>query len=82
MLNRAMKNMKYYRVKPEYDGKTAFAFHRGGGLDVVGEYVANQLYTATELKRRRDCLCENYMDVVDIPKSKTYFDSGIRYEMK
>ena len=74
--------MKYYRVKPEYGGYTAYGFHRGGGLRVVGQYVANELYTATELKRRGDELYMNYMDIVNIPKNKTFFSFGARFEMK
>lgn len=60
--------MKYYRVKPECGGKTAFGFHRGGGLRIVGQYIANELYTEAELKRRGDCLYMPYMEVVNIPK--------------
>ena len=60
--------MKYYRVKPEYGGYTAFGFRRGGGLRVVGQYIANELYTTTELKRRGDALYMSYMDIVNIPK--------------
>ena len=73
--------MKYYKVKPECGGKTAYGFHRGGGLRVVGQYVAGELYTATELKRRGDCLYMPYMDIVDIPKNKTFFNFGVRFEM-
>ena len=52
--------MKYYKVKSECGGKTAFGFHRGGGLRVVGQYIANELYTTTELKRRGDCIYAIY----------------------
>ncbi|MDD6715732.1 MAG: hypothetical protein PUF49_05080 [Firmicutes bacterium] len=74
--------MKYYKVKSECGGKTAFAFHRAGGLRIVGQYIANELYTATELKRRHDCLYEQYMDIIEIPKNKTFFSFGARFEMK
>ena len=74
--------MKYYRVKPEFGGTTAFRFHRGGGLCVVGQYIANELYTATELKRRGDCLYMHYMECVNIPKTKTFLSFGARFEMK
>lgn len=74
--------MKYYKVKVKYDGYTAFGFRRGGGLRVVGQYIANELYTATELKRRGDQFYKEYMDVVEIPKSKTFFNFGVRYQLK
>ena len=74
--------MKYFRVKPEYDGKTAYKYHRGGGLEVVGSYVANELYTKTELKRRGDCLFLPYMEGVNIPKNKTFFSFGCRFEIE
>ena len=74
--------MKYYRVKPGCGGKTAFAFHRGGGLRIVGQYIANELYTKTELKRRHDCMYVQYMDVVEIPKNKTFFSFGARFERR
>lgn len=73
--------MKYYKVKSDCDGKTAFGFHRGGGLRVVGKYKANELYTKTELRRRGDCLYMPYMDIVDVPKNKTFFNSGARFEI-
>ena len=57
-------------------------FHRGGGLRVVGQYKANELYTTTELKRRGDCLYMPYMEVVNIPKNKTFFSFGARFEIQ
>ena len=74
--------MKYYRVKPEYDNKTAFGFGRRGGTKMVGFYIGNELYTATELKRRGDFGYMRYMDAVTIPKNKTFVCFGARFEMK
>lgn len=74
--------MKYYRVKPEYDHAIAFGFGRRGGTRIVGSYIGNELYTKTELKRRGDFGYAQYMDKVDIPKSKTFFSFGARFEAK
>ena len=48
--------MRYYRVKDEFDGTTAFKFARRGGLKIVGLYKGGELLTKTELKKRGDSL--------------------------
>lgn len=73
--------MKYFKVKSECGGKTAYGFHNGG-LCIVGQYIANELYTAAELRRRGDFLYGQNMDIVDVPKNKTFFSFGARFEMK
>lgn len=69
--------MKYYRVKPEYDNKTRYKFKRGGGLEIDGIYIKNELYTEKEIKKYLGFA--RYVDVVEIPKSKIYFFFGARF---
>lgn len=72
--------MKYYRVKDENAGTRRYKYHRGGGLEIDGEYVKNELYTARELKKYIGgfTICE----AVEIPKSKIYFFFGARFAME
>lgn len=72
--------MKYYRVKPEFDNKSRFKFHRGGGLEIDGIYIANELYTPTEIKKYLGYA--QYCEIVEIPKNKVYFSFGARFEIK
>lgn len=69
--------MIYYKVKPEYDQKTRFKFHRGGGLEIDGIYIKNELYTAREIKKYLGAT--SYCECVEIPKSKIYFFFGARF---
>lgn len=69
--------MIYYRVKPENDQKTRFKFHRGGGLEIDGIFVKNELYTAREIKKYPGAV--SYCERVEIPKSKVYFFFGARF---
>ena len=71
--------MKYYRVKDQYAGSRRYKFHRGGGLEIDGEYVKNELYTARELKKYIGGFTS--CDPVTIPKSKIYFFFGARFEI-
>lgn len=73
--------MKYYRVRKENGGKTAYAI-RNGKLCAVGQYIANELYTERELKRGRYWRYDGYMEIVDIPKNKTFITFGARFEIK
>lgn len=69
--------MVYYRVKSENDNKRRYKFHRGGGLEIDGIYVANELYTAKEIEKYLGgvTMCEK----VNISKNKTYFFFGARF---
>lgn len=61
--------MKYYRVKAEHDNK------KQGENNI---YIANELYTETEVKRNN--LNTDYMEVVNINKNNTCFSFGARVE--
>lgn len=69
--------MLYYRVKPEHDQKTRFAFSRGGGLNIDGIFIKDELYTPKEIKKYLGGCA--YCDKVEIPKSKIYFFFGARF---
>lgn len=63
--------MKYYRVKPEYDG-----YMIGNNIALI----ANELYTTSELLRFKIPIgCTN---CVEIPKSKVYTSFGARFECR
>lgn len=70
--------MLYYKVKKDYGGKTLW---RNGKYH--GNLVAHELYTENELNKRNILLCNhvqfNWFDLVEIPKSKTYWFFGARF---
>jgi hypothetical protein len=70
--------VKYYKVKPEFDNKQAYKIIKNK-LKIVGFYIANELYTANELKRRGDIINPNYFEIVEIPKTKIYWFFGARF---
>lgn len=70
--------MRYYKVKPEFDNKNAYK-RQNNHLKIVGFYIANELYTASELKRRGDIINPNYFEIVEIPKTKIYWFFGARF---
>ena len=69
--------MLYYKVKSEYDNTTRWKFHKGGGLEMDGIYIKNELYTAKELKKYLGYA--KIVEPVEIPKSKIYFMFGARF---
>jgi hypothetical protein len=69
--------MLYYKVKPEFDNVNRYKFHKGGGLEIAGIFIANELYTKNELKKYLDYA--NKVEPVEIPKSKIYFFFGARF---
>lgn len=69
--------MLYYKVKPEFDNLSRYKFKKGGGLEIDGIYIANELYTANELKKYLDY--SKVVEPVEIPKSKIYFFFGARF---
>ena len=73
--------MKYYRIRKENGGKTAYAI-RNGKLCVAGQYIANELFTEKELIRLGLKGYERYANIVDIPKNKTLTTFGARFEIK
>ena len=72
--------MQYCRIRKECGGKTAYAI-RKGKLCAVDQYVANELFTEKELKRLGLKGYERYVDIVDIPKNKTFMNFGVRLEV-
>ena len=72
--------MLYYRVKEENAGNRRYKYHRGGGLEIAGEYVKNELYTKSELKKYIGgfSVCEP----VEISKKKIYFFFGARFALE
>ena len=65
--------MKYYKVKPQYDGKSK----RSRGYE--GEiYIANELYTAREVQKQN--LNLTYMEEKEISSKKIYWFFGARFE--
>jgi hypothetical protein len=69
--------MKYYKVLPEYDQEKRWKFARGGGLELDGFYIKNELYTQRELLKYLDY--SSFVVPVEIPKSKVYFLFGARF---
>lgn len=69
--------MKYYRVKPENDNRPRFKFRRGGGLEMDGIFVGNELYTAKEIAKYPGgvAMC----DPVEISRKQIYFFFGARF---
>lgn len=65
--------MKYYKVKPQYDGKSK----RSRGYE-DGIYIANELYTAREVQRQNLNLA--YMEEKEILTKNTYVFFGARFE--
>lgn len=60
--------MKFYKVKKEADQK------RNAKINL---YVADELFTEKEVKKYS--LNENYLEVVEVPKNKTYWFFGARF---
>lgn len=71
--------MKYYRVKAEDDQRPRYRQIKGhaGHVEKIGIYIANELVTAKEAKRR------NYdtarMQPIETSKSNVYFCFGARF---
>ena len=75
--------MNYYRVKAEYDQKERIKQSRFKARRVAdGIFVANELYTSTELKRfyMTQEQAERIFEEVVIPKNKVYWCFGCRFE--
>lgn len=72
--------MKYYRVKLEYDNATRYKLNRRGVCVPDSALVGNELYT--EIERSKIANRKQMFDIVNIPKNKTFFSFGARFEMK
>ena len=62
--------MKYYKVKPQYDGKS-----KGSRGDA---YIANELYTEREVQRQN--LNRTFLEEKEIYPKNVYWFFGARYE--
>lgn len=72
--------MKFYKVKKEYDQKPLYKFYKTKNHVPYSFLIANELYTDAELKKFNvDPIC---FDVVEIPKNKTYWSFGARFESR
>lgn len=71
--------MIYHKVLPQYDNKVRYKWRRGQGVpDSI--LVANELYTEAEFKKIANCPA--WFEQVEIPKNKTYWCFGARFEAK
>ena len=68
--------MIYYRVRKEYDQFPQNPSVRDGNI-----LVANELFTEAEFNKL-PYVYAGAFERVDIPKSKTYWCFGVRFEMK
>ena len=84
------EKMKYYKVNKKGDMVNIYKFRDSiKGLILTRTLIANELYTENELKR---LLCgatlsgignnEKIFELVNIPKNKTFFNFGCRFECK
>ena len=65
--------MKYYKVKPQHDGKP-----KGPRGVIDGVYMANELYTAREVQRQK--LNRTFLEEKEIHPKNVYWFFGARYE--
>lgn len=70
--------MKYYKVKPEFDNVTRYKLNRRGAGVPDSVLVGNELYT--EIERSKIANRKQMFDVVEIPKNRTFFSFGARFE--
>ena len=78
--------MRYYRIKPQYDNKPLCVIKRGKYVNCGDILIARELYTVKEWEKivknhvfgynPADCV-----EVVEIPKNKTYWFFGARFEI-
>ena len=70
--------MRYYRVKPRYDGRQILKYAKGRLFpEVVGEYVGFELFTEREVEKQG--LDKSLMDIIEIPRTKVVITFGVRY---
>lgn len=70
--------MRYYRVKPRYDGRQIIRRTEGRMFPkVVGEYVGFELFTEREVEKQG--LDKSLMDIIEIPRTKVVINFGVRY---
>ena len=74
--------MYYYKVKPEYDQMKRIKNHKlSTKRKLDGIFVANELYTAGELKKFYIPFDKfyNIFEEIKIPKNKVYWVFGCRF---
>ena len=72
--------MRYYKVLPQYDNVYKYPathVYNYYGKPDYSFYIQNELYTETEIKKQN--LNTRYMEIIEIPKNKTYWFFGCRY---
>lgn len=72
--------MKYFKVKPEYDGKNTYKFDEKRKCCVPTGWtlIANELLTAKEAEKMN--VLENCVIPVMVKKTETYIFFGARFE--
>ena len=71
--------MLYYRVKKEFDNYPRYAYNNRGFLTIDSALVAGELYT--ELERQHVAVKDFVFEKIDIPKTRTYWNFGVRFEI-
>lgn len=71
--------MKFYKVKKEYDQTPLYKIGKKK-MYYYSFLIANELYTDAELRQFN--VDPIFFDVVEIPKNKTYWSFGARFESK
>lgn len=79
--------MLYFKVKTKYDNTTLTRIDKRNNKPMYyGFLVGNELYTIKEIEHMKKYgVCGLYdikFDLVEIPKNKTYFLFGARFEIK
>lgn len=87
--------MKFYRVKPEFDNcklSKSYEILVGAELFTVKEWERALIKWANRNNLRRDAIAaitpgakqtfSSMFDIVEVPKNKTYWFFGARFEMK
>ncbi len=78
--------MKYYQVKPEYDGKTLYRKRGDRGYSSVYRVpncyslIANELLTEKQVEEMN--VPQVCVDPVNVKKSQVYFCFGARFRME
>ena len=65
--------MKYYKVKPQYDGK-----YKNPRVHDDNIYIANELYTEREVQKQN--LNRTFLEEKEIYPKNTYWFFGARFE--
>ena len=74
--------MKYYRVKPEYDGKQLYKRGHKSGVKISNGYslIAHELLTEKEAEKLN--VPQTCVDPVNVKKSQVFICFGARFEME